>query len=102
MKKVGPVIEKMLRSYNLWEGYQQYQVVESWSKVVGPELSAVTCADSIAQGILKILVKDSVWAYHLSMLKPRLIKKINKNAGKNVVKDIFFQIDDLNNKRENM
>ncbi len=98
MKSVGPVIENLLRSYNLWQGYKQYQVVESWDELVGPDLSEVTRADSIANGILRVSVKDSVWAYHLSMLKPSLIGKLNNHAGSKVVKDIFFKIEPLEKK----
>ncbi len=93
MKQLGPLIENLLRRYDLWQGYKQYLVVESWDKVVGPELAEVTTAESINKGILKVRVKDSVWAYHLSMLKPQLKKKLNDYAESKVVKDIYFKID---------
>ncbi len=100
MKTVGPLIEKVLRSYNLWQGYKQYLVVDKWDEVVGSELSAVTKAESFSNGVLRVAVKDSVWAYHLTMLKPRLLKKINNNAGEDIVKDIFFKIEAFE-KKEN-
>lgn len=92
MKTVGPVIENILRSYNLWHGYKQFLVVEKWDEVVGSELSAITRAENIKNGTLRVAVKDSVWAYHLTMLKPRLVKKLNEYVGSKVVKDIFFII----------
>ncbi|MGM0651623.1 MAG: DUF721 domain-containing protein [Bacillota bacterium] len=98
MKTVGPLIEKLLRSYNLWHGYKQHLVVEEWNEVVGSELSAVTKAKSINNGVLRVAVKDSVWAYHLTMLKPRLINKLNKKTGDRLVKDIFFTIEALEKK----
>ncbi len=100
MKSVGPLIENVLRSYNLWQGYKQHLVVDKWNDVVGSELSLVTRAESFNNGVLRVAVKDSVWAYHLTLLKPRLIKKINKNAGENIVKDIFFRIEAFE-KKEN-
>lgn len=93
LKKMGPVVEQLLKKYNLWQGYLQYLVVEKWAEIVGPPLCDVTRADSISRGKLKVLVKDSVWAYHLGMLKPQLIEKLNLEAGAPVVKDIFFLID---------
>ena len=93
MKTVGPIIENILRNNNLWHGYKQFLVVEKWDEVVGSELSAFTRAESVNNGILRVAVKDSVWAYHLTMLKPRLIKKLNENVGSNVVNDIFFKIE---------
>ncbi len=100
MKKVGTVVENVLRSYNLWQGYQQYLLVESWDDIVGSELAEVTRAESMSRGVLRVSVKDSVWAYHLSMLKPRLIKKLNECAGGKIVKDIFFKIEAFE-KKEN-
>jgi len=89
---MGPVLEQLLKKYDLWQGYLQFLVVEKWAVIVGPPLSEVTKADSISRGKLKVLVKDSVWAYHLTMLKPQLIAKLNREAGAVVVKDIFFSI----------
>ena len=93
MKKVGPLIETILKRNNLWSGYQQYLVVVHWNEIVGTELAEVTKAESISKGVLKVLVKDSVWSYHLTMLKPKLIGKLNEKTGSKVVKDIFFKIE---------
>jgi len=98
MKPLGSAVEKLLRSYNLWQGYQQHLLVEDWAGLVGPTLAEVTRAEKIANGVLRVSVKDSVWAYHLSMLKPQLVKKLNKHAGSNIVRDIFFNIDNLDKK----
>lgn len=100
MKRLGPIIEDILRRHNLWHSYRQHLVVESWPAIVGPELAAVTRADQISGGLLRVLVKDSVWAYHLSLMKPRIIKKINDYTGGKVVRDIFFQIDALDKKEK--
>jgi len=100
MKQLGPVLENLLRTHNLWLGYQQYQLVESWEIIVGPALAEVTRAESIDRGVLWVSVKDSVWAYHLSMMKPQLVKKLNKHAGSGLVRDIFFRIDDLEKKEK--
>ncbi|MBW6462799.1 MAG: DUF721 domain-containing protein [Bacillota bacterium] len=95
MKQISSVLENFLRSCNLWNGYQQYQLVQSWNEIVGSALSEVTQAESIANGVLRVSVKDSVWAYHLTMMKPQLIGKLNQHAGSKIVRDIFFQIGDL-------
>ncbi len=100
MKKLGPVIESILRKHNLWHAYQQHLLVESWFTIVGSELAGVTRAEKISNGVLVVLVKDSVWSYHLSMLKPQLITKLNTYAGNKVVKDIIFQIGELEKKEK--
>lgn len=94
MKPVGPLVEKMLKNCGLWQGYQQHLLVESWDQVVGPALSEATRAEKLSHGIMRVLVKDSVWSYHLSLMKPQLIDKLNRHAGTKVVRDIFFIIDE--------
>lgn len=98
MKPLGPVIESILRRNNLWSGYQRYLIIEKWSEIAGAELSEVTKAVKISNGLLQVLVKDSVWSYHLSLLKPQLIKKINDYLGSKVIKDINFYIGDFEKK----
>jgi len=95
MKQLGPVIENILRRHNLWHGYQQYLIIDQWPEIVGSDLAEVTKAEKIDNGLLRVTVKDSVWAHHLSMMKPRLINKLNNFAGGKVVNDIFFLIGDF-------
>lgn len=95
MKPISSALEQFLRNRNLWNGYRQYQLVQSWNEIVGSALAEVTRADSISNGVLRVSVKDSVWAYHLTMMKPQLISKLNNYAGSKIVRDIFFQINEL-------
>lgn len=95
MKQLGSAIEKLLRNYNLWQGYQQHSIIEKWADIVGSALAEATRAEKVANGILFVAVKDSVWAYHLSMLKPQLIKKLNNHVGSKIIRDIYFYIENL-------
>jgi predicted nucleic acid-binding Zn ribbon protein len=100
MKKVGPLIENLLKSHGLWQGYQQHMLIESWNDLVGNSLAEVTKAEKITNGVFRVLVKDSVWAYHLSMLKPQLIKKLNDFSGRKIVRDINFSIADFDCRKD--
>ena len=94
MKPVGTAVEHMLKKLNLWQGYQQFLLIEQWPEIVGIGLAEVTRADSISRGVLKVAVKDSVWAYHLNLLKPQLIEKLNQGKKKKLVHDIYFKIEE--------
>jgi predicted nucleic acid-binding Zn ribbon protein len=95
MKELGPVLETLLRQKKMWNQYRQYLILEQWAEVVGKEISGVTRAEKISKGLLWVAAKDSTWVYHLTLLKPRLLEKINKNGGKKVVEDIYFHVDVL-------
>lgn len=92
VKELGPVIEKMLQQKKMWQQYRQNLIVEQWAEVVGKEISAITRADKISKGLLWVAARDSTWVYHLTLLKPQLLEKINKHAGSKVVKDINFHV----------
>lgn len=100
MQALGTVIESILRRKKLWKPYRQQLLVEEWDRIAGKEIAAATCARRMEKNILWVTVKDSIWAYHLSLLKPRLIDKMNEFAGERMVRDIFFQVGSLE-KKEN-
>lgn len=95
MKPVGPVVEKILRKNNLWKGYLQYKLLLDWADIVGPGLAEVTNAKKISNGVMMVTVKDSVWAYHLALMRRDLIGKLNNYVGTKIIKDIYFHIGEL-------
>ncbi len=98
MKEIGPLVEHILRRNKLWQGYLQYRLLQQWPDLVGATIAEISRADSISNGILYVKVKDSVWSYHLSLMKPQFIDKLNKQAGSRLIKDIYFQIGSLEKK----
>lgn len=92
MIELGQIIKQVLQKRKMWRQYQQYLIIEQWDRLVGKEIAAVTSARRIDREVLWVKVSDSTWAYHLTLLKPQLIKKLNQSAGENLVRDIFFQI----------
>jgi len=90
--ELGQIIKQVLEKRKMWRQYQQYLIIEQWDRLVGKEIAAVTSARRIEREVLLVKVSDSTWAYHLTLLKPQLIKKLNQYAGENLVRDIFFQV----------
>lgn len=92
MNKLGQIVDKMLRSPKMKKRYQQALVLESWEQIAGREVASVSRALEIREGRLWVSVKDSTWAYHLSLFKPQLIKKTNSFSNSKVINDIFFMV----------
>lgn len=90
MQQVGDVLTFALKTKGLKKRYTIESVIYYWQKIVGPELSRQTKAYKIQNGVLVIIVTNSVWCHHLSMMKNELITKINTFAQENLVKDIRF------------
>lgn len=56
----------------------QAQIVAAWPSLVGPQIAAVTRAESVtADGILWVRVATSAWATELSLMAPRILARLN-------------------------
>ena len=92
MNELGGIIEQMLRRRKMWHQYRQYLIIDQWDQLVGKEIAAVTSVKGLQRKVLRVIVSSSTWVYHLTLLKPQLIEKINDEAGEKLIKDIYFQI----------
>jgi len=55
------------------------QAVEDWPGAVGPQIAAVTRADSVTpDGVLRVRVASSAWATELSLMTPRILARLNE------------------------
>ncbi len=95
LKSLQEIIDNLLRSRGMWEGYQIVKLIQSWGVTVGEPLSTVTRAQDFNRGRLRILVQDPVWGHHLSLMKPQIMKRLNTELGNNLVKDIYFQVGEI-------
>lgn len=95
MKELRLIINNILQQKKMWNRYRQLLIIEKWNELVGREIGAVTRPKQVKKGVIHVAVKDSTWSYHLTLLKPQLLEKINRFAGEVIIKDIFFLIDAL-------
>lgn len=54
------------------------RVVEEWPELVGPQIAAVTRAESVTpDGLLRVRVATSAWATELRLMTPRILARLN-------------------------
>jgi predicted nucleic acid-binding Zn ribbon protein len=70
---------------------RQYNVLNAWAEVVGEQIARVTTAQKIERGVLIISVATAPWRAELVMRRPEIIKRLNDEAGRVVVRDIRFR-----------
>jgi len=71
----------------LWE-LKELQAILLWGKVVGTKIAKKTKPQRIENGVLFVKVKGAAWRQELVFHKQELIKKLNKELGEQVVKDL--------------
>ena len=75
-------LAEALASYLKQSGFskrlQQAGIVEQWSELVGPQISAVTSPESVTpDGVLRVRVATAAWANELSLMSPRILARLN-------------------------
>lgn len=90
----GEAIDRFLARAGLARRVAQAGVVDEWPGLVGPQIAAVTRAESVTpDGVLRVLVATAAWASELSLMTPRILAKVNAGrAGR--IKEIRWVISD--------
>jgi predicted nucleic acid-binding Zn ribbon protein len=88
-KSLSDIINKERTFENFRKSVDGYTVVDEFHKVF-PELKNVTKAKKFEGNILFIHAENSVWRSELNLHKEKMIAKINKFLGKEIIKNIKF------------
>ena len=88
---IKELIDKMLRAYGLGNKLDEISLVKSWESIVGKMIAKHTQEIYFANGVLHIELDSAPLRQELSYAKSNLIEKLNEQAGKNLVKDIYLK-----------
>jgi len=80
----------MLQKFGIENAVAQNNALNIWNEVVGETVAKNTLPERVEHGIIIVKVSSPTWRQELFFQKNEIIKKINKNIGKNVIKDIRF------------
>lgn len=67
------------------------RLLSVWDRVVDDRVGRQTEAIKIRNGVLYVRAASPAWAQELSFLKCEIIKKFNREAGKEAIRDIKFK-----------
>lgn len=87
---IGKIIEKILKNYGIEKKVKENQVINIWDEIVGRKISSITKPMRVADGKLFVQVCNSSWRSELFLLKPKILKKIQKEIGKGIIQEIIF------------
>jgi len=91
-RRLGAILPQVVERLGLTWGLRCQEVLALWPAVVGKQINRKTQTLDIENGILQVRVADSTWMQELFFLKPEIIKKLNREIGENIVKDIQFRL----------
>ena len=91
MQDIKNVLNEALTRLGIDKGVKKSKPLIYWDRVVGKKIAAHTKAVRVRKDILFVEASSPVWAQELSLMKMKLITKINNLLDEeNAVKDIRF------------
>lgn len=84
-------ITELMTALGIDKTLRKFTVLTAWSDMVGEQIARVTVPERIENGVLYVRVTTAPWRTELSMKRFEILKKINRAAGADVVKDIRFR-----------
>lgn len=91
---VADILSRMVQSTVLGERLEQAKIWENWPHLIGSHLAKHCSPHSIKDGQLRVVVDGPVWMHKASYVKWDLLRRINLMAGRELVSDIFFLLDE--------
>ena len=83
-------MKNLFNSYKMGDKYDEIGVVNSWEQIAGKMIAQKTTRITIQNKILYLTVSSAPLKTELRYHKLVLIEKVNKFAGKELIKDINF------------
>ena len=90
MQHIGSALKKLIKTNGLNAGLVQQKAIDVWEEVVGRAISQNTETVSVEKRVLTIKTRNATWRQELQLQKTNIIRKLNKELNKNIIKDIRF------------
>ena len=92
---IKDVLPKVLSSLGIKEGVERRKAILVWDKVVGREIRNHTKPRYVRGKKIWVDVDDPIWIQQLSFLKPKILKKLNREIGGEHIVDLIFKLRSL-------
>lgn len=89
-KSLGESVELLIDKLGFRKKMKEQQIVQEWATIVGPQISKISKADKVVEGVLYVRVASSSWRTELMFQKHYILKQIEQRYGKNVINDFRF------------
>ena len=92
IERLGDVLEKSLKRFELATRLDEYGVWPVWNDVVGKTIARNAQPEKIRNGTLFVKVASPVWMQQLQYMKEMIAEKLNRRLKSEVVQNIFFVV----------
>jgi len=90
-QSLSDVLKEYIKSTRIERKLKEVDVVESWENLLGKTIAHYTRNIYIRNKILYVEISSSVVKNELFMMREEICRKINENAGEDLVSRIIFK-----------
>lgn len=87
---LGQAIKELLKTYKLEDKMTEVKLVNSWESVVGKMIAKHTLDIRLKNRKLFVKMDSAAITNELGYAKTKMIKALNKEAGADILDEIFF------------
>jgi hypothetical protein len=90
-QKIDELIKQVLKENGLDRRMKEYELVQSWEKVIGKNVANATTDIYIKNQKLYVHVRSSIIRSELNMIREGLIKALNREVQAHIISDIVVR-----------
>ncbi len=87
---VKELMKHFIKENNLSKGFQKIEITEAWSKLMGQGVVSYTTSVELQNKTLIVRLSSSVLREELSYGKEKIIRMLNEEIGKELIKKILL------------
>ena len=88
---IGDVLKQIIDKNNLQSGIDDVVVKDAWKKLMGNGVNSYTQNIALKKGVLYVELTSSVLREELTFGKDKIIKLINEELNRDVVKSVILR-----------
>ena len=80
-----------MKENNFDKKLKEVDIVQSWEELLGKTIAHYTKNVTLKNGVLQVEVSSAVVKNELFLLRDEILRKLNENAGENLVSKIIIK-----------
>lgn len=90
-QSLSEILGESLKNLQIEGKINETRLLDAWSEVVGPIISAHTTNKYVSRRVLYVQMDTPIIRNELQMMRHNLVEKLNKATGADTIKDIVFR-----------